>query len=113
VTGWSLVPAWPTELAECMAHNPCPHAMPTTLRPNTPVSLCHCCPAGSKSQDDAAEDPLTAVKEGLTPNYQLYWCVYTASADHPVLTLPAVAHAVCTKSCAHQHTEALWGTQHL
>jgi hypothetical protein len=28
---------------------------------------------GSKSQDDAAEDPLTAVKEGLTPNYQLYW----------------------------------------
>lgn len=29
--------------------------------------------AGSKSQDDAAEDPLTAVKEGLTPNYQLYW----------------------------------------
>jgi len=34
------------------------------------VSLC---PVGSKSQDDAAEDPLTAVKEGLTPNYQLYW----------------------------------------
>jgi hypothetical protein len=32
-----------------------------------------CVLAGSKSQDDAAEDPLTAVKEGLTPNYQLYW----------------------------------------
>lgn len=31
------------------------------------------CPAGSKSQDDAAEDPLTAIKQGLTPNYQLYW----------------------------------------
>lgn len=38
-----------------------------------PCALCVCLCSGSKSQDDAAEDPLTAVKEGLTPNYQLYW----------------------------------------
>jgi hypothetical protein len=29
---------------------------------------------GTKSQDEAAEDPLTALKAGLTLNYHLYWC---------------------------------------
>ncbi|KAF8067421.1 POLD1 [Scenedesmus sp. PABB004] len=29
--------------------------------------------AGAKTQDDAAEDPLTAALAGLSPNYSLYW----------------------------------------
>ncbi len=32
-----------------------------------------CLLPGTRTQDEAAEDPLTAAQLGLTPNYELYW----------------------------------------
>jgi hypothetical protein len=31
------------------------------------------CSAGARTQDEAAEDPLTAAQLGVSPNYELYF----------------------------------------
>jgi hypothetical protein len=31
------------------------------------------CTAGARTQDEAAEDPLTAAQLGVSPNYELYF----------------------------------------